>query len=102
MKPKPVDADFETALLEVCRQHANKDLVEAIYLFNAACAKIEERFSRRAIKKWDIRPQVSLAVERMVNSGRLREFSVANRFCEFAYGLIIDRNQVLDIPNLDE
>jgi hypothetical protein len=106
-KAKPVDSDFEQVVLEVCRKYAQKDLVEAIYLFNEACAKIEERFSRRAIKKCDIRPQVSLAVERLVECGRLREFSIANGFHDeiyngFAYGLVIDREQIFDTPNLDE
>ena len=69
-----------------------------------ACLKIEERFSRRVIRKHEIRPQVTLAVDRLVEAGRLREFSISKglEYTEFAYGLVIDREQVFDTPNLDE
>jgi hypothetical protein len=109
-KPLPTDADFEAAILEFCRAHPDKDLVEGICLLNAACAKIEERFSRRAIRLHEIRPQVSLAVERLVACGRLREFSMAHGFHSFhssiyngfVYALILDREQVLDLPAIEE
>jgi hypothetical protein len=57
-----------------------RNLVEAMHLFNAGYTKIEKRFSRRTIRKRDIRPQVSVAVDRMVDMARLREFSIANGF----------------------
>jgi hypothetical protein len=106
VKPKPTDWDFEAAVLEVFRENSDKDFVDGWFLGMAVYQKILGRFSRRAIHKTDIWPQVYLAIQRLVTAGRIRHFSVANggmvQVSRSVLFLVIDRETLLDTPNIDE
>jgi hypothetical protein len=111
MKPKPTDADFEALLCEVFIEHSQFDFVEGFCLTERAKAKVESRFSRRAIRKRDIPPAIYAALERMLASGRIKGFSVLGHRLFFypagekgatVFALSYDREVILDLPNLDQ
>jgi hypothetical protein len=65
-KPKPSAQDFEAVVRKVFLEHADKDMIDDRFLFTEAYYKIEVGFSRRAIRKANIYPEVAQAIERLV------------------------------------
>jgi hypothetical protein len=77
--PKPTDQDIETLLCEVFREHPGIDFLENFCLIGEAKEKVETRYSRRVIKKYEVHVAVIAALERMLATGRLQAFNVLGR-----------------------
>jgi hypothetical protein len=107
-RAKPTDADYETILSEVFIEHSRMDFVEHFCLIERASAKVEARFSRRAIRMRDIHPAIMAALKRLEAAGRIKTFNVLVGYTPrhggrgLVYSLSQNRELVIDQPDLDD
>jgi hypothetical protein len=94
----------ERVLMEVLLEHQGRALLEDSYLGKTAFRRIRSRFySSRESSKWDI--DVEIAAKRMTTSGQLQEFKIVwgDKAYHFtAYALVLSRDLVYDLENIDE
>jgi hypothetical protein len=76
-KPKPTHEDFDAVVRNVLQEKAFPDfLIEGMFLAGIVEGRIEGAFSRRTIRKQDIRPAVLAAIQRVHATGRIRMFRI--------------------------
>jgi hypothetical protein len=98
--------DLEKILLEMFQENARRDLLEHHYLCRGVYRRIVTYFyTNRKVPKWVIEKEIRQTLDRMIQSGQLRELTMQYHdagHCFTAYYLTVDRNLVFDLANIDE